>query len=151
MSDVNLITLGSELSGSLVWTIISLVVAILGGIVLYFLFTSKEFEPKLKGTIKTLSEYLTFEKGIVRPLLKIAYLVLMIYVTLSSFALIKISFVAFLAKLIIGNLMLRIVFELTLIMIELASDVKQLERRNNSFFFNIKTINKKVALSYNLL
>ena len=45
MSDVNLITLGSELSGSLVWTIISLVVAILGGIVLYFLFTSKEFEP----------------------------------------------------------------------------------------------------------
>ena len=128
MSDVNLITLGSELSGSLVWTIISLVVAILGGIVLYFLFTSKEFEPKLKGTIKTLSEYLTFEKGIVRPLLKVAYLILMIYVTLSSFALIKISFVAFLAKLIIGNLMLRIVFELTLIMIELASDVKAIRK-----------------------
>ena len=98
MSDVNLITLGSELSGSLVWTIISLVVAILGGIVLYFLFTSKEFEPKLKGTIKTLSEYLTFEKGIVRPLLKVAYLILMIYVTLSSFALIKISFVALLVS-----------------------------------------------------
>jgi hypothetical protein len=129
MFDVNYITASSSVSGSLVWIIVSLVVAILGGIALYFIFTSKEFEPKLKGFVKTLSEYLTFEKGIIRPLLKITYLILMLYITLSSFALIRYSFLSFLITLILGNLVLRIIFEFSIIMLELANDVKAIRKK----------------------
>ena len=86
-----------------------------------------EFLKVLRSTVDGAQEFGIIEEN--RELLKVAYLILMIYVTLSSFALIKISFVAFLAKLIIGNLMLRIVFELTLIMIELASDVKAIRKK----------------------
>ena len=48
-------------------------------------------------------------------LLKIGYLIVALYITLSSFALIGTSFLGFLVYLILGNVIVRIVYEFLLI------------------------------------
>lgn len=115
-------------NGLLVWTIISAVVAVIGGFTLYFIFTNKEFSSKFKGTTKKLVEFLTFERGILLPILKISYLIFAIYITLSSVGYIATSFVLFLATLILGNVILRIGYEMSLLLINLANDVKEIKK-----------------------
>lgn len=117
-----------KITGVYVWTIIAAVIAVLGGITLYFIFTNKEFSGKLKGFTKKLAEFLTFERGVLSPILKISYLILAIFITLYSFGLISTSFGAFLGTLIIGNVMLRVSYEMALLMIELARDVKEIKK-----------------------
>ena len=115
-------------NGLLVWTIISAVVAVIGGFTLYFIFTNKEFSSKFKGFTKKLVEFLTFERGILLPILKISYLIFAIYITLSSVGYIATSFVLFLATLILGNVILRIGYEMSLLLINLANDVKEIKK-----------------------
>lgn len=115
-------------NGFFIWIIISAVVAIIGGFALYFIFTNKEFSSKFKGFTKKLVEFLTFESGILLPILKISYLILAIYITLSSFGYIAINFVLFLAILILGNVLLRVGYEMTLLLINLAHDVKEIKK-----------------------
>ena len=114
--------------GLLIWTIISAVVAVIGGFVLYFIFTNKEFSSKFKGFTKKLVEFLTFERGILLPILKVSYLILVIYITLSSFGYIATSFVLFLATLVLGNIFLRVGYEMSLLLVSLASDVKEIKK-----------------------
>ena len=115
-------------NGFFIWIIISAVVAIIGGFALYFVFTNKEFSSKFKGFTKKLVEFLTFERGILLPILKISYLILAIYITLSSFGYIATSFVLFLSILILGNVILRIGYEMSLLVINLAHDVKEIKK-----------------------
>lgn len=129
MGDYNdYLSLQGKLTGVYVWTIIAAVIAVLGGITLYFIFTNKEFSGKLKGFTKKLAEFLTFERGVLSPILKISYLVLTIFITLNSFGLIAVSFGSFLATLIIGNVALRIGYEMTLLIVDLARDVKEIKK-----------------------
>lgn len=114
--------------GNLVWNIISIVVAIIGGITLYFIFTNKEFSGKFKGNVKKLVEYLTFERNILLPILKVTYLIFAIYITLSSFGMLTFSFLAFLLCLVLGNLLLRVGYEMSLLVIGLAHDVKEIKK-----------------------
>ena len=114
--------------GLLIWTIISAVVAVVGGFVLYFIFTNKEFSSKFKGFTKKLVEFLTFERGFLLPILKVSYLILAIYITLSSFGYIATSFVLFLATLVLGNIFLRVGYEMSLLLVSLASDVKEIKK-----------------------
>lgn len=115
-------------SGAYIWMIISAVVAVIGGITLYFMFTSKEFSGKFKGFTKKLVEFLTFERGMLLPILKISYLMLTIYITLSSFSLIGISFLSFLMTIVLGNLIVRVLYEMSLLMVGLAADVKEIKK-----------------------
>ena len=129
MGDYNdYLSLQGKLTGVYVWTIIAAVIAVLGGITLYFIFTNKEFSGKLKGFTKKLAEFLTFERGVLSSILKISYLVLTIFITLNSFGLIAVSFGSFLATLIIGNVALRIGYEMTLLIVDLARDVKEIKK-----------------------
>ena len=91
-----------------VWMIVSFVLAIVGGIVAYFLFTSKKNNGEYKGFVAWLHSFLRFDKMMIEALLKIVYLVLTIFITLSSFGFISTSFLTFLLYLIVGNLVLRI-------------------------------------------
>ena len=103
--------------GSSVWLIIALVLAIVGGILVYFLFLSKKNEGKFKGFLGWLYDFLSFKKMFLEALLKITYLILAIYVTLSSFALMGTNFFIFLLVLILGNLLVRVIYEFSLILL----------------------------------
>lgn len=116
------------MNGTYIWMIMSAVIAVIGGFVLYFIFTNKEFSSKLTGFTKQLAAFLSFEKGILLPILKIAYLIITIYITLSSFALIGENFIGFLLMITIGNILVRVGFEMSLLLVGLAADVKEIKK-----------------------
>ena len=105
-------------TGSTVWTLVSLILAIIGCFVVYFLFVNKKTTPKNKFAA-WLKEFLDFKKMLIEAMLKISYLFGAIFITLASFALIGTSFLGFLLTLVLGNLILRLCYEgfLVLIMI----------------------------------
>ena len=100
-----------------VWMIVSIILAVVGGILIYFLFLSKKNEGKFKGFAGWLYDFLSFKKMFMEALLKITYLILALYITLSSFALIGTNFIAFLGTLILGNVILRLVYEFSLLLL----------------------------------
>jgi len=118
----------SSVDGVLVWTIISIVVAVVGGITLYFTFL-KNNKNKYEGTLKKLHQYLNFSVLLIEDILKISYLILAIFITLYSFGLIGTSIVAFLLTLIIGNLILRISYELSILLIKICKNTTEINSK----------------------
>ena len=114
--------------GSSVWIIVSLVLAIVGGILVYFLFLSKKNEGKFTGFLGWLYDFLSFKKMFLEALLKITYLILAIYITLYSFVLIGVNFFAFLATLILGNLIVRVIYEFSLILLVICRNTTDISK-----------------------
>ena len=112
-----------------VWGIIALVVAIIGGITLYFTFLRNGNRGKFTGFLGWMYEFLHFRKITVEAILKITYLILAIFITLASFGLIGTSFVAFLLVLVLGNVILRISYELSMIMIGIWRNTTDISRK----------------------
>ena len=102
---------------SVIWTVVSLVLGIVGGLAVYFLFLKKENEGQYEGFLGWLYEFLNFKKLTIEAILKITYLMLAIFITLLSFASLSDSFISFLLILVLGNLILRIIYEMALITI----------------------------------
>ena len=100
-----------------VWAIISLIIAICASIVIYFTFLNKENENKYTGFLKNLYDFLSFKNLTLEAILKIFYMFVAIYITLASFELIKVSIIAFLLMLLIGNVIARIIFESALLLL----------------------------------
>ena len=132
----------SKVTSSAVWIIISAVLAIVGGIVLYFTFLSKKNERKFTGFLGWVYDFLTFKKMIIENILRILYLVAALFITLSSFALISTSFLSFLLTLVIGNVLARVGYELLLITLVICKNTteinKKLDKKENEFLRNIK-------------
>ncbi len=93
-----------------VWGIVSLVLAIIGGILVYFLFVQSKTEPKGKF-VKWLKDFLAFKIMWIEPIMKVIYYIGTIFCILASFALISTSFLAFIITLIGGPIMIRLVYE----------------------------------------
>lgn len=113
--------------GSLIWIIISLIVALVGCFVVYFLFVKKDNKLSNKF-LAWLRKFLSFDTMLIETILKIAYLFAVIFLTLGSFALIGSSFVAFLSVLIGGNLLTRVIYELSLIKIMIWKNTTEIKR-----------------------
>ena len=113
--------------GGLIWIIISLIVALVGCFVVYFLFVKKDNKLSNKF-LAWLRKFLSFDTMLIETILKIAYLFAVIFLTLGSFALIGTSFVAFLATLIGGNLMTRVIYELSLIKIMIWKNTNEIKK-----------------------
>lgn len=116
-------------SESSVWIIISIVVAIVGGICLYFTVFSDNNEGKYTGFMAKLYEFIKFKKMYITTILKVSYLIVAIYLTLSSFALISTNFLLFLLTLIGGNLLLRIVYEFSLVLLSIQENVSAINKK----------------------
>ena len=127
--------------GSSVWMIIALILAIVGGILVYFLFLSKKNEGKFQGFLGWLYDFLSFKKMFLEALLKVTYLILAIYITLSSFALIGSNFFAFLLMLILGNVLVRVIYEFSLILLVICRNTTDIAK-NTSKKLDAKTENK---------
>ena len=122
----------SKAADSAVWLVVSLILAVIGGILVYFLFLSKKNEGKFTGFVGWLYDFLSFKKMFMEALLKITYLIVAIYITLSSFALIGSSFVGFLAMLIIGNVVIRLVYEFSLLLLVICRNTTEMNKKLSS-------------------
>ena len=77
--------MASSSSASAIWSIISVVLAVVGGIVLYFTFLRKKNDGKFKGFLGWLYDFLTFKKMMIEEILRVCYLIMAIFITLASF------------------------------------------------------------------
>lgn len=119
----------NSMSEAGIWIIISLVVAIIGGICLYFTVFSKENEKKYTGFMAKLYDFIKFKTMYITEILKISYLILAIYITLASFSLISTSFILFIMMLVIGNLVLRIIYEFSLVLLSIHENVSEINKK----------------------
>ena len=78
-----------------VWSIVALVLAIVGAIIGYFLFVKPEKNYPNKF-VNWLRSFLNFNEMLIEPILKVTYMFFAIFITLGSFELIGSSFLAFL-------------------------------------------------------
>ena len=116
-------------SGNSVWVIISLVLAIVGGLVIYFTFLRKSNETKYTGFWGWMYDFLTFKKMVIENILKICYLIVALFITLSSFAMISSSFLAFIVYLLVGNLIARIFYELFLVVLIICRNTTDINKK----------------------
>ena len=112
-----------------IWLIISAVLAIVGGIVLYFTFLKKSNDGKFSGFLGWMYDFLTFKKMLIENLLKVLYLIVAAFITLSSFAVIGESFLLFLVSIIGGNLVTRIVYEFLLVALVICRNTTEINRK----------------------
>ena len=98
-------------------TVILFLIALVGGICAYLMFVKPDEEPKDPRLLK-LKEFLSFKKMIIEGLLKATYIVFALFVTLYSFQImVGTSFITGLMLLILLNIMLRIGYEASLIVL----------------------------------
>ena len=133
----------SDAVGSTVWIVLSLILAIVGGILVYFLFLSKKNEGKFKGFVGWLYDFLSFKKMFLEALLKITYLIVAIYITLSSFALIGTSFLSFLLTLVLGNVIARVIYEFSLILLVICRNTTEIAKNTSKKVEDNKTQENK--------
>ena len=116
-------------SNSSVVAIVALICAIVGSILVFVLFLRKENESKYTGFVKWLYDFLQFNKLTIDIILRFTYLFLAILITVMSFGLISTSFLGFLVVLIIGNLVLRVVYEFSMLVILIHRNVRELNEK----------------------
>ena len=101
----------SSTSGSL----IAFIVAIAASIVIYFVFMDKKEENKYTGFVKAF--------------LKIAYITTTLYVTITSFSLIKVDVALFFMTLILGNIIIRILYEAAFLLYNIYLNTKEINNK----------------------
>ena len=128
-----------------VWIIVSVLLAVIGGIFLYVNYFSKDKE--YKGFKKVLYDFINFKFTIIEPIFRIVYLIIAIALTLSSFSLITKNFFEFIALVVFGNIILRLIFEMLLLTLKLFKDVSEinekLTKKENKQKHEFKLISKK--------
>ena len=120
----NMSAVGSE---KISWAAVSLILAILGAFLVYFLFVKPEKKYNNKY-VAWLREFLNFDNLLLEVMFKILYIFTALYITLTSFDLISIGFYSFLCYLVYGNLMARILYEIGMMFIGIwknTSDIKK--------------------------
>ena len=105
------------------WTVVSLILAIIGGVLVYFLFI-KGKDLKLSAGLTKLRDLLDFKIMLIEPILKILYLVITIFVILISFNFITTNFLSFLLTLLLGPVIVRIFYEASLMLVMIWKNTK---------------------------
>lgn len=115
---VNINTGGVGLEFAGIWFVIAAVLALVGGILVYFLFVHRKEEPK-HGFWKWLKDFLSFKVLWIEALLEITYYIATIFCILASFAMLVEGPLQFLMMLIVMPVILRIIYEAMLIGIKI--------------------------------
>lgn len=99
--------------GAAVWCLLALVIAIVGGILTYFLFVRNSAEPKGKFA-KWLKNFLSFKIMWIESILKIIYYIATIFAILCSFAFLSMGaegIILFFVILVFGPITIRLLYE----------------------------------------
>ena len=115
----------SSTSGSL----IAFIVAIAASIVIYFVFMDKKEENKYTGFVKNLYDFLHFKINFIEAFFKIAYITTTLYVTITSFSLIKVDVALFFMTLILGNIIIRILYEAAFLLYNIYLNTKEINNK----------------------
>lgn len=125
----------NSVANAAMWTVIAFILAIIGGVLVYFLFVKSD--KKVSDNLMKLKDILDFKTMLIEPLLKTLYLIFTIFIILFSFNLIAVNFLGFLLCLIIGPVLIRIVYEAAMILImiwkntqEINEALKKKEKKN---------------------
>ena len=113
---------------SSVWSIVSLILAIVGAIIAYFLFVKPEKQYPSKF-VNWLRSFLNFNEMLIEPILKVTYMFFAIFITLGSFSIISYNFLAFLLTLVLGNLLIRVVYEASMMMVSIWKNTKEINKK----------------------
>lgn len=106
-------------AGAGIWTIIALILAIVGAILVYFLFVKAKTTPKGKFA-KWLKDFLSFKIMWIEPILKVVYYFATIFTVLISFSFLALGgagILLWLVTLILGPIAVRLVYEMTMMFI----------------------------------
>ena len=122
----------SSVSGIMMWEIIAFVIAVAATVCLFVVFLNKKNEKKFNGFLGWLYDFLNFNVFTIELILKVTYVCLAIYLTLSSFALIGTSFILFLIMLIGGNIALRLTYELLMLTVSICNNVSEINKKIKS-------------------
>ena len=109
----------SAIEGAGIWIIIALILAIIGGVLTYFLFVKAKAEPKSKF-LKWLKDFLEFKIMWIEPILKVVYYIGTIFTVLVSFSFLALGgagIIMFLCTLVFGPIAVRLVYEATMMFI----------------------------------
>lgn len=112
-----------------IWMIISVVIAIAGGIVVYILFLNKENENKFIGFTAWLYDFLSFKKMLLETILKVCYLITAIYLTLVGLGLLSVNILSALMTIIVGNVVARIAYEFSLILLTICRNTTEINKK----------------------
>ena len=124
----SLLNYGSQVNDAYNWTIVALVLSIVGGILAYILFVKKDVKIENKFLI-WFKSFLDFKEMLIETILKVSYIVLAIFITLLAFKLISVSFMGFLVSLVFGNLMLRLIYEASLMFIMIWKNTSEINNK----------------------
>lgn len=142
----NTIDVSKSFTLSEVWVIISVLLAVIGGILLFNTYFVKDKEDKYTGYKKLLYDFLNFKVTIIEPIFRVLYLIVAIAITLGSFSLLTVNFFKFVAVLVFGNIAVRLGFELLLLTLRLFKDVDEINEKMGKSDKNYKAVlltNKK--------
>lgn len=115
--------------GNSSWVIISLIVAFIAAILIFFLFLNKKNENRFSGFGKWLYEFLNFRKLFLEGFLKFIYLISAFFITLYSFSVIGENFVGFLLILVFGNIILRCFYELVMMLLIICRNTNEINAK----------------------
>ena len=111
-----------------IWLIIACILSIIGGILVYFLFVKSKNEPKGKFA-KWLKDFLSFKVMWIEPILKVVYYIATIFVILFSFTYLAAGgtgILLFFLTLILGPVLVRIFYEMTMMFIMIWRNTKDI-------------------------
>ena len=108
-------------SGAEVWMILAPILAIVGAILLYFLFVRPAADPK-NPTAKLLKDFLSFKTMKIEALVKMFYYACTFYCILASFNWLTLGgdFIwQFFEQLILGPIVIRLIYEFVMVIIKI--------------------------------
>lgn len=133
----NMHSTSGAMQGIMIWTIVAAVIAIVGSIMIYFLFIKSK--SNFKGALKTLRDYLSGDMIHIESLAKMFYYAALVYVILSSINnLIMIGIggvdvgmciLSFFAQLLLGPIVVRLVFEIVMMFIRIWKNTENLKKK----------------------
>ena len=122
-SSSSVASLTGTAAGAGIWLIIAAILAVIGGILVYFLFVRSKNEPKGKFS-KWLKDFLAFKVMWIEPILKVVYYIATIFVILYSFTYFGMfnimggmALLMWLLTIILGPIIVRILYEMTMMFI----------------------------------
>jgi len=134
----------TSFSISEVWIIVSVILAVIGGIYLFITYFSKEKENNYTGLKKVLYDFVNFKITIIEPIFRVLYLITAIAITLCSFSYLTVNFFKFISIIVFGNIIIRLAFELLLLTLKLIKDVSEINSKMPKQKETKKTTKKEI-------